>query len=97
MDVITLAGIQGQEYIGLSILTVAALPGMLRNIHVENKFADLLWKGVSLHAILSRDKIVTHELTTGLISKKVDSYIESFVKVCGPHCTLLSPNVGCKL
>eukprot|EP00957_Ditylum_brightwellii_P014985 1129830-Ditylum_brightwellii.AAC.1 len=70
MGVTTLAGIQGQVYIGLSILTIAALPGKLRNDHLENKFDDLLLKGVSLHAVLSRDEIPTHELATGLISKK---------------------------
>eukprot|EP00957_Ditylum_brightwellii_P073312 5572219-Ditylum_brightwellii.AAC.1 len=79
MDVTTFARIQGQEYIGLSILTIAALPGMLRNACLEKKFADL-------------NKIRTHELTTGLTFKKFGSpenfnsqYLESYLKTFVKH------------
>eukprot|EP00957_Ditylum_brightwellii_P140300 10690238-Ditylum_brightwellii.AAC.1 len=92
MGVTTLAGIQGQEYIGLSILTITALPGMLRNTLLEKKFAGLFWKGVSLHAVLSHDKILHVELSSGMISKKVDSYIKTFVEARGPQHILASPN-----
>eukprot|EP00978_Attheya_sp_CCMP212_P039607 scaffold207536_cov51-Attheya_sp.AAC.4 len=39
-----LSGINGQEYVGLSMLTIAALPGMLKNITLERQFMKLLWK-----------------------------------------------------
>eukprot|EP00957_Ditylum_brightwellii_P162647 12385210-Ditylum_brightwellii.AAC.1 len=74
MGVTTLAGIQGQEYIGLSILTIATLPGM------------------SLHAVLSLDKIPHVGLSSGMISKKVDNYIKTFVEACRPQRILASPN-----
>ena len=46
--VTTLSGIQGQEYIGLSILSICAIPGILNDSRVAKRFIKLLWLGVSL-------------------------------------------------
>eukprot|EP00978_Attheya_sp_CCMP212_P019041 scaffold52875_cov65-Attheya_sp.AAC.1 len=75
-----LSGIQGQEYVGLSLLTIAALPGMLlKNITLEKQFMKLLWKGVSLCFILSRDDVPKEELVSGSLMNKIRNYNELFV------------------
>ena len=40
--VTTLAGIQGQEMVGLCLLTIVCLPGMLDDLHVEKQHMHLL-------------------------------------------------------
>jgi hypothetical protein len=92
-----LSGIQGQEYVGLSILTIAALPGMLKDITAETQFIKLLWKGISLCSILSRDEVPKEELISGFLLNKIRNYNELFVKVCGDQRYYESPSVGCKL
>jgi hypothetical protein len=92
-----LSGIQGQEYVGLSILTIAALPGMLKDITVEKQFMKLLWKGISLCSILCRDEVPKDEIVTGSLMNKIRNYNELFVKVCGDQRYYESPTVGCKI
>ena len=92
-----LSGIQGQEYVGLSLLTIAALPGMLKNITLEKQFLKLLWKGVSLCFILSRDNVPKEEFVSGSLMNKIRNYNELFVDVCHVQRYHESPSVGCKL
>eukprot|EP00978_Attheya_sp_CCMP212_P034645 scaffold146218_cov34-Attheya_sp.AAC.1 len=92
-----LSGIKGQEYVGLSILTIAALPGMLKDITVEKQFMKLLWKGISLCSILCRDEVPKDEIVTGSLKNKIRNYNELFVKVCGDQRYYESPTVGCKI
>ena len=93
-----LSGIQGQEYVGLSLLTIAALPGMLKDINLENKqFMMLLWKGISLCTSLSRDEIPKEELVSRLLMDKIRNYNALFSLVCHDSRLHESPTVVCKL
>ena len=60
--VTTLAGIQGQEYFGLSLLTTIALPGLLHGVQnsysLESKFSSHLWKGISVYRWLSSGSVL---------------------------------------
>ena len=95
--VTSLSGIQGEEYIGLSMLTIAALPGMLNSSILEKKFAKLFWMGMSLHSCLSRAEFPKTEISENNFQKKVIKYVNCFVNVCGSQRRLVSPTVGCKL
>jgi len=95
--VTTLSGIQGQEYIGLSILTIAALPGMLDDRRLETQFMDLLWKGVSVSSMLSRDEIPKTEVDSERLQMRILHYMDLFVEHCGQQRLLASPKVGTKL
>ena len=94
--VTSLAGINGQEYIGLSALTIVALPGLLSDIAMEKQFAKCIWKGVSLYTLLTRDLIPKHHVDHTL-SKQLTSYIRDFNTVVGPQREITSPDVGNKL
>jgi len=55
----------------------------------------LLWKGVSLHAVLAVPEMLKTEAGTGCLSKKVSSCVEAFAEMCGPQRRVQSPQVGC--
>ena len=95
--VTTLGGIQGQEYVGLSILTIAALPGMLKDITQERLFMKLLWKGISLCFILCRDKVPKEDIESSRLMNKIRNYNDLFVQVCENQRYYESPNVVCKI
>ena len=95
--VTTLGGIQGQEYVGLSMLTIAALPGMLHNITVEKQFMKLLWKGISICSVLCRDEVPKCDIDSDLLMNKIRNYNELFVEVCGEQRYHESPTVACKI
>ena len=95
--VTTLGGIQGQEYVGLSILTIAALPGMLKDISEERLFMKLLWKGISLCFILCRDQVPKEEIESSRLMAKIRNYNDLFVQVCENQRYYESPNVVCKI
>ena len=96
----TLAGISGQEYIGLSVLTLVALPGCIdiddveERLMVEEQFSELLWLGVSLYETFNSDSILKSDLKD--IDAKVRYYIDLFCEVCGDQRRLQS-EVGTKL
>ena len=60
--VTTLSGIQGQEQVGLSLLTIVCLPGMLGELALEKKFMNLLWLGLRVYAMLSQDVFPRRDL-----------------------------------
>ena len=100
--VTTLAGIQGQEYVGLSILTIAALPGMLKDRNIEKQFASLLWTGIVLYSKATRDKFPYIELARSesggdlAFHKCVADYIKQYVTTCGKQREIQSPKTGTK-
>lgn len=91
-----LKGFSGQEYIGLSLLSIVALPGMIDNSFMEKIFAKLLWRGISIYECLTRDSVPKDEIRTLSLENKICKYLEMFVNVCGPQRNLVSPTVGCK-
>ena len=95
--VTSLSGINGQEYIGLSLLSIIALPHMLKDAILEKKFAKILWLGISIHEYLTRDDIPKAEIQSHFLYTKIGSYIDLFVEVCGPQRQITSPHVVCKL
>ena len=82
--VTSLSGINGQEYIGLSLLTIFALPGMLRDSKKEKAYCDLLWKGVLLATIL--DEANVPEEDNPMLGQKCRCYVQVFVTVCHDDC-----------
>ena len=96
----TLSGISGQEYIGLSVLSIIALPGCIeisdktKRLEVEKQFSELLWLGVSLYETFNSDSILKSDLKD--IDAKVRYYIDLFCTVCGDQRRLQS-EVGTKL
>jgi hypothetical protein len=95
--VTTLAGIQGQEYVGLSMLSIAALPNMLKDRQLEKKFMDLLWKGISVYSLLTRSEVPKRDIQNGMLQQQLGLYIKCFVDVCGDQRRITSPTVGCKI
>ena len=104
--VCTLAGLSGQEYIGLSILSIIALPGCFllnwtvtkeanRMLRLEKDFTELLWLGVSLYQSLQLDYISKQD-GLFLLDTKVRYYIFKFCNVCGDQRRMVS-RVGTKL
>ena len=90
-----LRGLNGQEYVGLSMLTIAALPGMLRNEALEKQFSLLLWRGVSLYTHLTRDSYSIIDLA--VLESHMKQYLHQFKDVVGPQRWITSPKVGTKL
>ena len=92
--VTTLSGISGQEYIGLSVLSIIALPGCIdisdkvERLQVEEQFSELLWLGVSLYETFNSDSILKSDLKE--IDAKVRYYIDLFCTVCGEQRRLQS-------
>ena len=97
VGVVSLSGIQGEEYIGLSLLSILALPGILQDPTAERKFAKLLWLGISLHACFTHRSITKEDINNGILDTKINHYIELFVATCGPQRDIVSPRIGCKL
>ena len=100
-DVTELSNFSAQEYIGLSILAIIALPGCIQiddnksREKIESDFSDLLWKGVSIYYGVQQyeiSKMAINELDT-----KIRCYLEMYNKVCGEQRKLRSPSVGLKL
>ena len=94
VGVTQLSGIQGQEYIGLSILTIIALPGILRNSELERKFSKLLWWGISMYSFLSQDEIPKNKVF--LLQHRMIAYLDLFDELVGPQREKISPSVGNK-
>ena len=95
--VVSLKGINGEEYIGLSLITIAALPEILPNRRIEKEFTKLLWLGISLHSCLKSSRLSKDEVENNLLQEKINRYIELFVQICGRQRNIISPLVGCKL
>ena len=96
----TLSGINGQEYIGLSVLSIIALPECINikdtetRLHVEQQFSELLWLGVFFDETFLADSILKKDIN--VIDTKVRYYIHLFCAVCGDQRRLQS-EVGTKL
>ena len=92
--------LSGQEFVGLSVLTIAALPGCIKiddtkdRLKVEKDYSEVLWLGVSLYECFNRVSIPKNDLV--LLDKKVRHYIRRFVDVCGEQRNIQS-SVGTKL
>ena len=61
-NVTTLAGIQGQEQVRLSLLTIVALPGMLGDLNLEKQLMHLLWLGLKVYTMLSLEEVPRMDL-----------------------------------
>ena len=94
--VTSLSGIQGQEYVGLSLLTIIALPGLLGDVQKEKAYCSLLWQSVSLYVTLTRDTIPKGHANVTLL-KQISQYVGDFIKVVGPQREISSPEVGTKI
>ena len=89
-----MSGIQGQDFIGLSLLSILAMPGIMKNISLERKICKLLWQGVSVYLFLSQPKVPKAKL--GLLQHRMVAYLDLFDEVIGPQQMLSSPKVGNK-
>ena len=69
--VTSLSGINGQECIGLSLLSIIAPPHMLKDPILEKKFAKILWLGISVHEYLTRDDIPKAEIQSQFLYTKI--------------------------
>ena len=67
------------------MLSIIALPHMLKDAILEKKFAKILWLGISIHEYLTRDDIPKAEIQSQSLYTKIGSYIDLFVEVCGPQ------------
>ena len=81
--VTALSSLTGQEYVGLSLLTIVALPGLLNNVKLEKGYARLLWYGLSIYAILNHNSFPRSELTS--FHESVQKYLKCFFDVAGPQ------------
>ena len=81
--VTTLAGLNGQEYVGLSLLTIVALPGMLSDIQLEKKFSCLLWMGMSLYQWHTLHGMRKRDLD--LFQKNTRKYITLYNEIIEPQ------------
>ena len=99
--VCSLSSLSGQELVGLSILTIIALPGCIGidppkvRVLIEKEFSELLWMGVSLYESFQSYSISKDEGLNEL-ETKVRYYIERFCGVCGEQRNIQS-KVGTKL
>ena len=99
--VCTLSGLSGQELVGLSVLSIIALPGCINiesandQLCVERDFSELLWLGVSLYESFQSYSIPKDEGNMHL-ETKVRYYIKRFCDVCGEQRNIQS-EVGTKL
>ena len=99
-DITTLSGYTAQEMIGLSLVTIFALPGCLKIpdlqkcVEVEIGFCKLLWRGISLYYDLHR--YLTPKLELEELELKIRCYQNTFIDVCGDQKRLHSPSVGTK-
>ena len=69
--VTSLSGISGQEYVGLSLLSIIALPNMAKDSILEKKFAKILWLGISINECLTRDDIPKAEIQSHSLYTKL--------------------------
>ena len=99
--VCSLSSLSGQELVGLSILTIIALPGCIGidppelRILIEKEFSELLWMGVLLYESFQSYSISKDEGLNEL-ETKVRYYIKTFCDVCGEQRYIHS-DVGTKL
>lgn len=99
--VCSLSGLSAQELIGLSILTIVALPGCIdiesteKRLSIERGFSELLWLGVSLYESFNCVSIDKH-IEMNVLETKVRYYIHNFCEVCGEQRNFIS-EVGTKL
>ena len=96
-----LGNFSAQEYIGLSLLTIIALPGCIKMddkeeaLAIELAWSDLLWKGISIYICLSSYKIRKDKLQE--LDLKIRCYVKTFKDVCEDQCLHKSEGVGTKL
>ena len=90
-----LSGIQGQEYIGLSILLIVALPGLLPTRDIEKSVCHLLWDGVTLYEDLSR-KSIGKVYNNQTLPKRIISYLEQYVSLFDDQA-LIHSAIGLKI
>ena len=86
--VTTLSGIEAQEYAGLSLLTIIALPGMLNDITLERKYMKLLWMGLSINYLMCRDEVPKSDGPHTLM--KIRRYLHLFKEIVGPQRDIYS-------
>ena len=100
-NITDLSGINAQEYIGLSVMAIIALPGCIgiknrfERESIEKEYFLLLWMGVSLYRDIHRYSI--RKTTMYRLEMKVRKYIQTFVRVCGDQRKIQSPSVGTKI
>ena len=92
--VTTLAGLNGQEYVGLSLLMIVSLPGMLSDVQLEKKFSRLLWMGMSLYQWHGMHAM--RKLDLGVFQRNTRKYITLYNEVVEPQRLRNSPSVGNK-
>ena len=84
----SISGLSAQELIGLSMLTIVALPGCIDidskdlRLSIEQDFTELLWLGVSLYKCFNCTDI-DKDKELILLETKVRYYIRRFCQVCG--------------
>ena len=99
--VCSLSSLSGQELVGLSILTIIAVPGCIGidppalRINIEEEFSELLWMGVSLYESFQSYSVSKDEGLNEL-ETKVRFYIQRFCDICGEQRNIQS-EVGTKL
>ena len=99
--VCSLSSLSGQELVGLSILTIIALPGCIGidppevRLLIEKEFSDLLWMGVLLYESFQSYSI-SKDGGLNELETKVRYYIQRFCGVCGEQRNIQS-KVGTKL
>ena len=86
--------------IGLSLVTIFALPGCLKIPdlkiceEVEIGYSKLLWRGISLYYDLHR--YLTPKCQLEELEMKIRCYQKTLMEVCGKQKRLHSPLVGTK-
>ena len=97
----TLSRLNGQEYSGLLLLTMVALPNMIKSKTSskfgeisEKKFIKLLWFSLCLSECLNREDIPKHE--TEDIKKIIQCYLSNYREVVGIQREIVS-KVGLRI
>jgi hypothetical protein len=83
-----LSRLNGQEYVGLMILTMVALPHMITSKtssdyskKAEREFIQLLWTSICLAETLTREMIPKEELD--VLHRQIKSYLKKYHSVVG--------------
>ena len=77
--VTSMSNIQGQEYVGLTLLSILALPRLLSDIKLEKRFMKLMWMGMSTYADVCRETIPKEEYD--LFHQHKVTYLKTFKSV----------------
>ena len=92
--VTSLTGLNGQEYIGLSLLSIIALPGMLGDIKLEKQFSKLLWMGISLYQWQTAASVSISDME--IFRRCSQVYVKTYNDVAEEQRLRISPMVGNK-